>query len=62
MNNLDKIISEHFKKYSTNRIIKIIESNKKNLDDETYELNRRLKLEGKTWKFDSDDKILITNI
>ena len=62
MNNetLDEIIERKFKKFTTEQIVKRMESTRKNLDDETHELHRRLKLENKQYKWDDkDEKIII---
>lgn len=59
---LDEIIKNKFSGISTKRLIATMESGKENIDDESYELNRRLKKTNQKYKFTEGDKIEIINL
>lgn len=50
-NNLEKTIIKMFKHRTTTSLKRTLETKKGNIDDETYEFARRMKLQGKEWKF-----------
>ena len=52
--NLDETIKQKFKNKTSKQIIAIINTGKKNIDDETYEINRR----GEVLRFDGDKAYL----
>lgn len=59
-NGMAETLGKKYSTTSTDQLIKIMESGKKNIDDETFELKRRLSKENKSFKFDKNDKILLS--
>ncbi len=47
-----------FRKTPTSQIVRALNSNKENVDDETFELIERCKAACLVWKFDDNDKVM----
>lgn len=51
---LDLVIATHFQSFLTSKLVAIMQSGKRNIDDEVYELNRRCRLADIHWKFNQE--------
>lgn len=57
LKDLSLVIAKKYSNTLSSKLVALMQSNKRNIDDETFELIRRTKLAGIGWSFGQDDKI-----